>query len=132
MQLPMAMADGNGNDNGDDEQREVSTIDDAEWRQRSNYDCGLRMSPRLQCLILTMTYTWFKLQVQNWWSDAGHSGGGDMEDGVTLDVPSFSFPSLYFFTSLDRSPLQIALARIVTTSRHKSGRGGILPRARSD
>jgi hypothetical protein len=28
------------------------------------------------------------------WLDAGHSGSGDMEDGVTLDVPSFS--SLYF------------------------------------
>jgi len=32
------------------------------------------------------------------WSDAGHSGSGDMEDGVTLDDPSFS--SLHFFTSL--------------------------------
>jgi hypothetical protein len=31
------------------------------------------------------------------WSDAGHSGSGDMEDAVTLDVPSFSsFSSLYF------------------------------------
>jgi len=30
--------------------------------------------------------------------DAGHFGSGDMENGVTLNVSSFS--SLYFFTSL--------------------------------
>jgi len=55
-----------------------------------------------------------------------------MEDGVTLDVPSFSFPSVYFFTSLDRGPVQIALGRMFTTSRHKSRRGGISPCAGSD
>jgi len=35
------------------------------------------------------------------WSDAAHSGSGDMEDGVTLDVPSsLLFSSGYFFTLL--------------------------------
>jgi hypothetical protein len=34
-----------------------------------------------------------------------------MEDGVTVDVPSFS--SLYFFTSLDLGPVQMASARVL-------------------
>jgi len=59
------------------------------------------------------------------WSDAGHSGSGDMEDGVTLDVPSFS--SLYLFTSLDLGPVQMASARVFTTSGDKSSGGGVSP-----
>jgi hypothetical protein len=43
-----------------------------------------------------MTYTWYECEIG--WSDAGHSGSGDMEDGVTLDVSSFS--SLLFTSSL--------------------------------
>jgi hypothetical protein len=37
MQLPMAMADGDGD--GDDEQRAEATIDAAESRRGSYYDC---------------------------------------------------------------------------------------------
>jgi len=61
MQFPMAMADGDGD--GDDEQRAEATIDAAESRQGSYYDCGFRISPRLLCLIPTMTYTSYKLRV---------------------------------------------------------------------
>ena len=40
-----------------------------------------------------------------------------MEGGVTLDVASFSFllSSLYFFTSLDLGPVQMASAWVFTT-----------------
>ena len=57
-----------------------------------------------------------------------------MEDGVTLDVPSFSsllFSSLYFFTSLDLGPVQMASARVFTTSGDKSSGGGVSPCAGS-
>jgi hypothetical protein len=59
-----------------------------------------------------------------------------MEDGVTLDVPSFSsllFTSLlpYFFTSLDLGPVQMASARVFTTSGDKSSGGGVSPCAGS-
>jgi hypothetical protein len=37
-----------------------------------------------------------------------------MEDGVILDVPSFS--SLYFITSLDLGPVPMTSARVFTTS----------------
>ena len=103
MQLPMAMADGDGDGDGDDEQRAEATIDAAESRRGSYYDCRLQISPRLLCLIPTMTYPWYKLRVRNRWSDAGHSGSGDMEDGVPLDVSCFSSLLLsllhYFFGS---------------------------------
>jgi len=59
------------------------------------------------------------------WSDAGHSGSGDMEDGVTLDVPSFS--SLYICTSLDLGPVQMASAWVFTTSGDRSSGGGVFP-----
>jgi len=52
-----------------------------------------------------------------------------MEDGVTVDVPSFS--SLYFFTSLDLGPVQMASARVFTTSGDKSSGGGVSPCAGS-
>jgi hypothetical protein len=50
-----------------------------------------------------------------------------MEDSVTLDVPSFSFSfsAVYFFTSLDLGPIQIASALAVTTSGDKSSGGGV-------
>jgi hypothetical protein len=48
-----------------------------------------------------------------------------MEDGVTLNVPSFSFSSVYFFTSLDLGPVQMASARVLTTSGDKSNGGGV-------
>jgi hypothetical protein len=51
-----------------------------------------------------------------------------MEDGVTLDVPSFS--SL-LFTSLNLGPVQMASARVITTSGDKSSGGGVSPCARS-
>jgi len=41
-------------------------------------------------------------------SDAGQSECGDMEDSVTLDVPSFSF--VHCFPSLDLGPLEIVSA----------------------
>jgi len=64
MQLPMAMADGDGDGDGDDdEQRAEATIDAAESRRGSYYDGGLRISPRLLCLIPTTTYTWYELRV---------------------------------------------------------------------
>jgi len=52
-----------------------------------------------------------------------------MEDGVTLDVPSFS--SLYFFTSLGLGPVQMASAPVFTTSGDKSSGGGVSPCAGS-
>ena len=63
------------------------------------------------------------------WSDAGHSGSGDMEDVVTLDVASFS--SRYFITSLDLGLVQMASARVFTTSGDKSIGGGVSPCAGS-
>jgi hypothetical protein len=76
MQLPMAMADGNGrwqwpmamadgNGDGNDEQRAEATIDAAESRRGSYYDCRLRISPRLLSVIPMITYTWYKIQVRN-------------------------------------------------------------------
>jgi len=56
-------------------------------------------------------------------SDAGHSESGEMQDGVTLDLPSFS--SLYIFTSLDLGPVPMALARVFTTSGDTSGGAGV-------
>ena len=52
-----------------------------------------------------------------------------MENGVTLDVPSSS--SLYFLTSLDLGPVQMASARVFTTSGDKSSGGGVSPCAGS-
>jgi len=52
-----------------------------------------------------------------------------MEDRVTLDVASFS--SLYFFTSLDLGPVQMASAQVFTTSGDKSSGRGVSPRAGS-
>jgi hypothetical protein len=55
-----------------------------------------------------------------------------MEDGVTLDVPSFSFSSLLFtFYFLDLGPVQMASARVFTTSGDKSSGGGVSPCAGS-
>jgi hypothetical protein len=56
-----------------------------------------------------------------------------MEGGVTLDVGSFSFLlcSLYFITSLDLGPVQMASAWIFTTSGDKSSGGGVSPWAGS-
>jgi hypothetical protein len=54
--------------------------------------------------------------------DAEHSGSGDMENGVTLDVLSFS--SL-LFTSWDLGPVQMVSAQIFATSGHKSSGGGV-------
>ena len=93
-----------GDSDRDDEQQAEATINAAESRQDSYYDCGLQISAKLLCLVPRMTYTRYKLGVRDSWSDAGHSGSGDMEDGVTLDVPSISslvFTSLlhYFFGS---------------------------------
>ena len=52
-----------------------------------------------------------------------------MEDGVTLDVPSFS--SLYFFPCLDLGPVKMAMASVVTTSGDKSSGGEDFPCAGS-
>jgi len=55
-----------------------------------------------------------------------------MEDGVTLGVPCSLFSSsLYFFTSLDLGPVQMASARVFTTSGDKSSGGGVSPCAGS-
>jgi hypothetical protein len=52
-----------------------------------------------------------------------------MEDGVTLDVPSFS--SLYLFTSLNLGPVQMASAWVFTSSGDKSSGCGVSPCAGS-
>jgi hypothetical protein len=52
-----------------------------------------------------------------------------MEDSVTFDVPSFS--SLYFFTSLDLGPVQMASPRVFTISGDTSTAGGDSPYAGS-
>jgi len=52
------------------------------------------------------------------WSDAGYSGSGDKENGVTLDIPYFSSPlfssllfsSHFLFATLDLGPVQMVLA----------------------
>jgi len=57
-----------------------------------------------------------------------------MQDGVTLDVPSVSslpFSSLYFLTSWDLGPVQMASERVFTTSGDKSSGGGVSPCAGS-
>jgi len=46
-----------------------------------------------------------------------------MEDGVNLDVLSVSH--LYFFTSLDLGPVQMASAQVFTTSGNKLSGGGV-------
>jgi hypothetical protein len=46
----------------------------------------------------------------------------------TFEVPSFSS---FFFTSLDHGPVQMASARVFTTSGDKSGGGGVFPFAGS-
>jgi hypothetical protein len=43
----------------------------------------------------------------------------------------FLFSSLYFITSFDLGPVQMASARVFTTSRDKSSGGGVSPSARS-
>jgi len=95
------MANGNGDD--DDEQRAEASIDAEESRRDSYYDCGLRISPRLLCLIPTMTYTWYELRVRDWIVGCRTIRKWRLEDGVTLDVPSFSSLLfsllLYFFGS---------------------------------
>jgi hypothetical protein len=67
-------------------------------------------------------------------------------DGLMPDIPeveiwrtvllwmfilSLLFSSLYFFTSLDLGPVQMASARVFTTSGHKSSGGGVSPYAGS-
>jgi len=58
--------------------------------------------------------------------NAGHFGSGDMEDGVTLDVPSFSSVSLLFTSLLLEisGPVQMVSARVFTTCRDMSSGGG--------
>jgi hypothetical protein len=65
--------------------------------------------------------------------DAGHSGSGDMEDRVTLNVFffSFSFSSVYIFASLDLGPVQMASARVLNTAGDKSSAGAVSPCAGS-
>jgi len=54
-----------------------------------------------------------------------------MEDGVTLDIPSFSFLLFWllltFITSLDLGPVQMASAQDFTTSGEKSSGGAVSP-----
>jgi len=57
--------DGDGDGDDDDEQRTEASIDAEESRRDSYYDCGLRISPRLLCLIPKMTYTWHELRVRH-------------------------------------------------------------------
>jgi hypothetical protein len=57
-------------------------------------------------------------------SDAGHLLTGDTEDGVSLDVPSFS--SL-LCTSMDLSLVQMASEPVSTTSGDKSSEGEVSP-----
>jgi hypothetical protein len=52
----------------------------------------------------------------------------DMEDGITFDVPSFSF---LLATSLDLGPVQMASAWVFTMSGDWSREGGVSPCAGS-
>jgi len=93
--------DGYGNGAGDDEQWAVTTIDAVNSWWGSYYNWGFHWNYCVQ-------FRWWQRlgmshECNIGWSDAGHSRSGDMEDGVTLDVPSFAFlfcsVHLYFFRS---------------------------------
>jgi len=83
----------------------------------SNYNNDLHVGTSYECVIRR--------------SDSGHSGIGDIEDRATLDVLSLSFSSLlfaslfcYFF---DLGPVQMASARVFTTSADNARGGGVSP-----
>jgi len=65
------------------------------------------------------------------WLDSGHCGNRDMQEGVALDVSSFPAFSSPYITSLDLSPVQMALAQGFTIPGDKSSAGGVSPWARS-
>jgi len=118
-----AMASGNGDGDGDDEQGAEVTIDVAESRGGSYYDWGFHRDYWVQFRQWPTLGTSHECEIGL--SDAGHSTCWDMEDRVTLDVPFVS--SLYFFTSLDAGPAQMASERVFTTSGDKSSGGGVSP-----
>jgi len=91
----------------------------------------LGISPRLLCLIPTMTDTWYKLRVRDWMVGCRtfrkRRYGGWCHFGCSF----FLFSSLYLVTSLDLSPVQMASAWVFTTSGDKSTGGGVSPCAKS-
>jgi len=56
--LQVRYTDGDCDSDDDDEQRAEASINAAESRRDSYYDCGLRIPLELLCLIPKMTYTW--------------------------------------------------------------------------
>jgi len=106
-----------------DEQQVEATIDTTElgrgsyndWRLHRDYCIKFPQSPTLG--------TSYKCGIGS--SDARLSGSGEIEDGVSLDVPSFV--SLYFFTSLDLGPVQMPSALRYTTLGDRPSAGGTSP-----
>jgi len=80
--------DRNGNDI-EEQWAEVSINAEKSW-QDSYYDCRLQISLQLLCLNPMITYSGYKLEVRDLWSDDGYSEGGHMEDDVTFDILSLS------------------------------------------
>jgi len=92
-----------------------------------------------------MAYTWSKLQVcdvmvgrQTWWKwrfDGRMPAIPEVEIWKTrllwMFLLSLFSSSLYLFTSLDLTPVQMASARVFVTSRDKSSGGGVSPYAGS-
>jgi len=83
------------------------------------------ISPRLLCVIPTMTYTLSELRVRDWRvgcrSFQKWRYGGRCHFGCSLIL----FFSLYFITSLDLGPVQMASAWVFTTSGDKWNGGGV-------
>jgi len=91
----------------------------------------LAISPRSLCLIPTMAYTWYGLRVRDWMVGCRTFRkwryGGRCHFGCSFSL----FSSLYFFTSLDLGPVQMASAWVFTTSGDKASGGGVSPCAGS-
>jgi len=91
----------------------------------------LGIPPRLLYLIPTMTDSYYKIRVRDW--NVGCRTfrkwryGGRYNSGCSF----FLFSSLYFFTSLALGPVQVASARVFTTSGDQSCGGGVSPCAGS-
>jgi len=89
----------------------------------------LRISLRLRSLILTMTYTWYKVRVQYWmvrcrtfWK---WRSGGLCHFGCSFFLFFLFFLFALLDTSLDLGLVQLALAWVFTTSGDRAGGGGV-------
>jgi len=106
------------------------------WSPKTTNNAGSGGSHRCQVRSGSSLPPW---QVWHWstprytryrygWSVEYGFGCGDMEDGITSGCFLVSlFSSLHFFSSLDLGPVQMASARVFTTSWSQSSGGGVFP-----